>query len=184
MFRRILIGTFIAAAVSLAIVLFAGCSQEKSGTPESAGPDPAGQKFLLAEEPAGAKGVMDARQSAKDGDEVVVVGRIGGDKKPFIDGKAAFMVVEPSFKSCAEREGDNCPTPWDYCCDIPEELAKGLATVKFVDEQGKTIGTDARKLLGLKEMNTVVVKGKAKRDQDGNLVVLASGVYRRADQKK
>jgi hypothetical protein len=31
--------------------------------------------------------------------------------------------------------------------------------------------------LGAKELSTVVVKGKAKRDDAGNLTVLASGVY-------
>jgi len=182
--RRILIGSFALAFAFAAVALVVGCNQEKNGASETAGPDPAGQKFVLAEEPAGAKGVVDARKTAKDGDEIVIVGRIGGDKSPWIEGKAAFLIVDPSFKSCSDREGDNCPTPWDYCCERPDELAKGIATIKFVDEQGKTIGADARKLLGLKEMNTVVVKGKAKRDQDGNLIVLATGLFRRADQKK
>jgi hypothetical protein len=182
--HRILLGSFAVASALAAVALVVGCNQEKNGATEAAGPDPAGQKLLLAEEPAGAKGVLDVRKTAKDGDEIVIVGRIGGDKNPWIEGKAAFLIVEPSFKTCSEREGDNCPTPWDYCCDPPDELAKGLATIKFVDEQGKTIGADARKLLGLRELNTVVVKGKAKRDRDGNLIVLATGLYRRADQKK
>ena len=49
--------------------------------------------------------------------------------------------------------------------------------MKFVDEQGKTLPTDARQLLGLKELQTVVIQGKAKRDDAGNLTVLASGLY-------
>ncbi len=36
---------------------------------------------------------------------------------------------------------------------------------------------DARELLKVKELSTVVVKGKAKRDDAGNLTILASGVY-------
>ena len=36
---------------------------------------------------------------------------------------------------------------------------------------------DARELLNVKEMSTVVVKGKAQRDEAGNLTILASGVY-------
>ena len=36
---------------------------------------------------------------------------------------------------------------------------------------------DARELLKVKELSTVVIKGKAKRDADGNLTVLANGVY-------
>jgi hypothetical protein len=52
-----------------------------------------------------------------------------------------------------------------------------MATVKFVDANGKTIESDARQLLGLKELQSVVVKGKAQRDEAGNLTVLASGVF-------
>lgn len=36
---------------------------------------------------------------------------------------------------------------------------------------------DARELLKVKELSTVVVKGKAQRDDAGNLTILASGVY-------
>ena len=35
----------------------------------------------------------------------------------------------------------------------------------------------ARQLLDVKELSTVVVAGKAQRDDAGNLTVLASGVY-------
>ena len=35
----------------------------------------------------------------------------------------------------------------------------------------------ARKLLNLKELQTVVVKGKVKRDEAGNFTMLASGVF-------
>jgi hypothetical protein len=59
-----------------------------------------------------------------------------------------------------------------------------MATVKVVDGDGQTVKGDARQLLGLKELNTVVVKGRARRDEAGNLTVLASGLYRRPDDKK
>ncbi|MDP6554629.1 MAG: hypothetical protein QGF59_06925 [Pirellulaceae bacterium] len=36
---------------------------------------------------------------------------------------------------------------------------------------------DARELLKVKELSTVVVKGKAQRDDAGNLTVVASGVF-------
>ncbi len=36
---------------------------------------------------------------------------------------------------------------------------------------------DARELLKVTELATVVVKGKAQRDDAGNLTILASGVY-------
>ncbi len=49
--------------------------------------------------------------------------------------------------------------------------------VKVVDDGGKTVATDARKLLGLKELQTVVVRGRAKRDEAGNVTVLADGIF-------
>ena len=54
--------------------------------------------YKLAAEPAGAKGVIDVRKDAKDGDEVVVVGRVGGAAKPFTEGRATFLIVDPSLK--------------------------------------------------------------------------------------
>jgi len=161
----------------LGVALAAGCSQ--SPPPIANGPAGDGGKYLLAAEPAGAMSVKDVRQSVKDGEEVVVVGRIGGTVKPWIDGRAGFQIVDTSFTPCSEKEGDTCQTPWDYCCDAKEDLAKGMATVKVVDDQGQTVPTDARQLLGLKELDTIVVHGRAKRDEQGNLTVLAAGIHRR-----
>ncbi len=36
---------------------------------------------------------------------------------------------------------------------------------------------DARKLLGVKELTTIVVQGIAQRDDANNLTILASGVF-------
>ncbi len=49
--------------------------------------------------------------------------------------------------------------------------------VKVVDENGNLVKVDARELLQVKELSTVVVKGKAQRDDAGNLNILATGVY-------
>lgn len=152
-----------------------GCGT--SPTPDVAsGPSAAGKAFVLETEPAEAQGVKDARADSQDADEVTVVGRIGGDTNPWIEGQAAFLVVDSSLKPCNEKDDDGCPTPWDYCCDA-DSLLTHKALVKIVDADGKTIPTDARKLLGLKELQTVVVHGKAKRDESGNLTVLADGIY-------
>ena len=36
---------------------------------------------------------------------------------------------------------------------------------------------DAKRLLDVKELSTVVIQGKAQRDEAGNLTVLARGVF-------
>jgi hypothetical protein len=140
-----------------------------------------GQKYLLASEPSGAMDVVAVRADAKDQDEVVVIGRIGGRRDPWIKGTAAFPIVDRSAKACNEIEGDTCPTPWDYCCEA--NLPDKTVLVMLVDESGKTIKQDARQLLNVKELQTVVVKGKAKRDKEGNITVLASKLHVRPEHQ-
>ncbi len=132
--------------------------------------------YLLAEEPDGAQEVMAVRESAEDDEEVVVVGRIGGSSNPWIDGRAAFSIVDPSLKACSDIPGDGCKTPWDYCCET-DKLPSATALVKVVDENGDVVKADPKKSLKLDELQTVVVRGKAKRDGEGNLTVLADSLY-------
>jgi hypothetical protein len=133
--------------------------------------------YKLAAEPGGAKGVTAARTDAKDGDAVVVVGRVGGSSKPFTASRATFLIVDPSFKPSM-----GCKCPWDYCETPEEELKAGTATVKVVDAAGKTLAAGAKELFGIKELTTVVVTGTAKRDDQGNLTILARGLFVRPDQ--
>ena len=57
------------------------------------------------------------------------------------------------------------------------KLPTAMALVKFVDDSGSIVKADAKELLGVKELSTIVVKGEAKRDEAGNLTILASGVF-------
>jgi hypothetical protein len=52
-----------------------------------------------------------------------------------------------------------------------------IAMVKVVDEQGKPVAEDARQLLGVEALDAVVICGKATRDADGNLALLADQVF-------
>jgi hypothetical protein len=144
-------------------------------------PDPAvsvdAAPYKLAAEPPAAKGVIAARTDAKDGEPVVVVGRVGGAAKPFTAGRATFLIVDPSFKPSM-----GCKCPWDYCETPDDELKAGTATVKVVDDGGKSLPAGAKDLFGLKELTTVVVTGTAKRDDRGNLTILARGLFVRPDQ--
>jgi hypothetical protein len=162
-------------ALVVGAVALVGCGRERSAKQQ---PGPGGEKYLLDKEPAGAKGVIAVRKASKDGDDVVVVGRIGGDKdQSLIKGRAAFTIVDPSLIPCNEREDDQCETPWDYCCDTPETIRGASAFVKFVGENGETVPTGARELFGVKELQTVVVRGQAKRDDKGNLTILARDMH-------
>jgi hypothetical protein len=132
--------------------------------------------FLLASVPTKVQSVIEARADAKDGDEITITGRIGGSTDPWVNGRAAFQIVDNSLIPCNEREHGGCPTPWDYCC-LRNRLPAASATIKFVDSNGETLSTDARQLLGAKELLHVTIQGQAKRDSAGNLTVLAQGIH-------
>ena len=84
------------AIISFAIVgLFfvVGCSQE-SGKTAAPTPSAGGLKYILGQEPPKANDVIGARETAKSGEPVVVVGRIGGSANPWIENRAAFSIVD------------------------------------------------------------------------------------------
>jgi hypothetical protein len=95
--------------VLLLAVLAGGCGGDNAPVPSHLDTvDPAERsQYLLDAEPAGAKGVIEVREQAKDGDTVVVVGKIGGHKKPFGDGRASFLMVDQSLE-CGDE------TCWDF----------------------------------------------------------------------
>lgn len=162
----------IAICVVSAVLIGCGQSpmQEKAG---SAKIDTA--KYILSSEPEGAQNVSAAVKDAQNDQEVVLVGRIGGSTNPWVEGIAAFNIVDTSLRPCSEIEGDSCPTPWDYCCDI-NVLPQSTATVKLVDEQGQPVMADAKEAFGLKELQTIVAHGKVKKGKD-SFVVLADKIY-------
>lgn len=138
------------------------------------------EHFLIKEEPAKATAVIAVHNNAKDQQDVLVVGRIGGKKNPWIRNVAAFPIVDQSLQSC-DQKGHNCPSPWDYCCST--NLSKSMVLVIFVDEKGEPIKKDARELLGVKELDTVVVQGKTRRDKAGNVVIMASKLHIHTDNE-
>lgn len=165
----------------LGTLLFAPALLLASSTSATLGADTAGKDVLLKDEPKGAVDVLALKKDAQDEQEIVVIGRIGGRKNPWIKGMAAFPIVDRSLTPCNEREGDACKYPWDYCCE--SNLPQATVLVKFVDENGKIIKHDPRTYFDVKELQTVVVKGKTQRDKSGNVSILASQIHVRPDKQ-
>jgi hypothetical protein len=61
-------------------------------------------------------------------------------------------------------------------------VARASATVKFQDESEKTLPVSARQVLGVHDLEgqVIVIRGEARRDEQGNLVVLAKELYFKA----
>jgi hypothetical protein len=160
------------------LVISSGCGTSPDATPQllSTPVSVDASQYKLAEEPDGAVGVIAARESAEDGAPLVLVGRIGGCAKPWVEGRAAFTLLDASMSVVTEgedsAEGEICTGD---CC-ATERL--GCTTlVKVVDQQGKILPIDSRDLFGLKESDMVVVQGTAKKDESGNFVMLAKGIF-------
>lgn len=163
----------------VALALFipnAGCRQQPAAQPQQSATVPSGTQYLLSDEPQDARDVIAVRENAQDEAPVVIVGRIGGSRDPWVEGRAAFSIVDLSLKACSDIEGDECKTPWDYCCQT-DLLPKSTVLVKVVDESGSLVETDSRVLLAVDELDTVVVSGTAERDDSGNLTVLAGKIF-------
>ncbi|MFM7244696.1 MAG: hypothetical protein ACKO40_11085 [Planctomycetaceae bacterium] len=136
-------------------------------------------RVLLAEEPAGAMSIADAK--AKLGptpQPVVVAGRIGGKgTSPFGKNEATFSMLEIPADDHAAKPGhkaDDCPFCKKRTANSP------IAAVSFAGADGKVIAVDAQKLLGVAEGQDVVVRGQGFFDPKLGIPVIqinADGLY-------
>ena len=155
--------------IAVVVLSLTGCGASISVPTASSKAD---SNLILNTEPSGAKDVLDIREKAKDLDPVVVLGRVGGGVQPWIEGRAAFIIVdERVVPSCKDEHCDA------NCKQCAQELASATTMIKFVDSQGKVLPVDSRELLGIKEQQTVVVRGVASRDKSGNLAIKADGIF-------
>lgn len=107
--------TFVRLTCILATSALIACDGAQEKPAAAATAIPAG---MVARGPAQGTGVTAAKGSAKQGDEIVIVGKIGGSETPFSADRAVFTIVDPALKSCADGgDPDHCATPWDYCCE-------------------------------------------------------------------
>lgn len=162
----------------IAAMCLPGCESkaETSGGNSAVASDQPGisASVFVETAPANAMAVSELKASDKRDGEVVVRGRIGGRARPFVDGAAVFVLIDSKLKSCNELHGDDCRTPWDYCCETPESIAANTATIQIVDADGKPIRQGAEGEFGLKPLARVVIAGEiASRSADGNLLINA-----------
>jgi hypothetical protein len=160
-----------------ALVTLSGCGGVKEA--ETVEDKFDGSRYVLSAEPDGGQDVAAAFKDVKDGDDIVIIGRVGGSFDPWVKNRAAFNIVDCSLRACSDETPDgetcSCTTPWDYCCET-DKLKGAMAMVKFVDADGKVVKHSAQDVFAVKELQTVVIQGKAERDA-GNLNILATGMY-------
>lgn len=135
--------------------------------------------LFVAEPPSGGQPLVTVKSSARSGDEVVLVARIGGRKAPFVEGRAMFQVVDSAVPACDQEACDDCPTPWDYCCEPQEHLLRNSATVRVTGPDGTIIATSLQGMHGLEPLRTVTVRGVVSQrdDQGATFVVDAREIH-------
>jgi hypothetical protein len=159
---------------ALPLLLVSSCGKGKPDTTLPASNVP--EKFYLADAPGSARSVAEVVSSAKDGEQVVVTGRVGGAEKVFVDSYAAFTIVDAKVSPCGAGEMDECQTPWDYCCDSPDVIAANALSVELISD-GQPLKATARGYHGLDHLKMVVVQGTVAKDSTGNVRVLATGLH-------
>lgn len=179
------------------IVLLAACGERGDGQDHSdnrngqdhgapaapAAPEGTFPATLFAGAPASEPvGVGAMKPAAKQGDRVIVVGRIGGSKEPFLADRAMVTIVDPSVKLCGEDESgdDHCATPWDFCCEPRENLRKMSIAVVANAADGAPIPHTLLGQGGLKPGVRVVVEGTiATVGPDGAAMIAAERILAR-----
>ena len=135
----------------LLVVSLGGCGD--SATP--AGATGTDTSWLLASMPSGAIPVSEAKRTAREGDSVVVRGRIGGRRDPMSADIAVFVMMDPAIPHC---KVDACKAPWDYCCETPESITTNSATVQLVGDTSKPITIDLTRH-AINPLDEVVIVG-------------------------
>jgi hypothetical protein len=166
------------SSLLLMTTALAGCGGSSTPADDaSAQAGPGATTWLLADMPSGAVPVAQAKQTAREGDQVVVRGRIGGRPDPMSHDVAMFVMMDPALPSCRER-GDGCRKPWDYCCETTETITANSATVQLIDDardpMAINLGTH-----GFEPLDEVVVVGTvAPRPNEAMLVIHAQKIHR------
>jgi hypothetical protein len=169
------------AVLFLGALVLSGCGGSTVEAPTKSAPSAAELPpgFILTEAPSGAKSVSELKQTAKDGDEVVVRGQVGGkDKGVFTPGYASFYLADLKLKACNLKPDDDCKTPWDFCCEERSTILSNLISIEARDAGGKPLKTDLKGVDGIDLLSVLIVRGKAVRQgSDENLTIVPTGIY-------
>ena len=156
-------------ASSLLLSLLAACGGEAEPALKS---DAAGAAFALAADPGAARSIAEVKAAGPGPEVVVARGRVQDLTKDF----AILKLMGTALHYCGEVKAEGCPTPWDYCCDTPEDRRAHELLVEFRGPDGKpieTVGLPDTRLLDL-----IKVRGKLTKNEFGSLVFVADGFWK------
>jgi hypothetical protein len=91
---------------------------------------------------------------------------------------AVDIIAAISLPTCDKTPMDNCPTPWDSCCQPAEELVAKSISVQVVGADGRPLKAGLAGVAGIAPLKQVIVSGTAKTSGgSAPLIVLAKQIY-------
>ena len=158
----------------LAVATLAACSNDQGNQQASGSGLPDG---LITSEIAGDPiSVIDLINTKGDGEQVIVLGRIGGRVEPFAKNRAMFQLIDDSLESCIDLQDDGCPTPQDYCCTPPETIEESSITVQVLGENNKPLSLGLEGVDGLESLSTLIISGSVSKSGDGATLITAEKI--------
>lgn len=147
-------------ALLAVVTLFSACKESENDSTGGQADGSALDSFYVDEAPADSQQISAIFADPTPGREIVVSGEVMGRMHPFVEGRGMVMLGDPTkVTPCNRIPGDECPTPWDCCCDDPEVLKKSITTIQFLDDEGKIIRNGLRGYKGIEELTFLTVKG-------------------------
>ena len=145
--------------LSLILIFYSSCSDDSSAVDNEGEKASLPQGFIVESGLGDALSVNDVRKNISSSKELVVEGFIGGRKKPFTENSAVFILGDHSLETCDEKDNDNCPTPWDVCCEDRKKVAESTMSVRLLDANGSLQVGTLEGVAGLKAGAKIKVKG-------------------------
>lgn len=158
--------------------LIASCQKPESenstsGANESSGPSLALTKVIEASPSGEVQAIHVVRATAQPGDSITISGRVMGNASPFVAGRAAFILGDPEvLTACNENPDDACETPWDNCCDSPEDKKRGTATIQVIDADGRVLKETIEGVGGIEKFAPLTVSGTVAEGSTKDLLVI------------
>lgn len=166
--------------LAIALTALVSCEKHESTATTPTAPNTSALEAYFTEAPiADPQAIHIARATAKPGDAIILKGLIMGREKVFVDGRASFLLGDrEKLTPCNEMPDDECPTPWDACCDSKEAKRVGIASIQIVDADGRVLTGGLKGVKGLKELSAVTVSGTvAESSTEENLIVNAKSIH-------
>jgi len=162
--------------------LLASCGKKETtaaAAPATIAPSTALSAVLAASPTGEPSSIHLIRATAKPGDVITIGGRIMGNAKPFVEGRSAFILGDPEvLAACNEDPADKCTTPWDNCCESPEDKKRAIATIQIVGTDGRVLKEPVEGVGGLANLASVTVTGKVAEGSSADLLIINAQAIR------